>query len=598
MNEGQRRYAVEQWMLARVRRGERFDAPGDDDQVDNNDNNDDQDYIDNFDLDLLGSPEAQPEPEPEPEVPNEEEEAAADDFLNQIRDRQEAGPSNMASNSETPMETQSASVSSTPTKRKGTGGGGKSAKVAKSGTSLPGTGGNLDGMVRGGGGGEGGPVAIFRPIGLTHHNMTRTYHKKWRFLTSANANVILAEAASTTNKTPARFAMTTGMASIPWEYLFFYMSPAEYNRMQVAYPGSFAKHASISVKTWNTRVAFQTGDTQTANATLNQNKFLQVAKGFRSIAHIPSSNRQYTFSDTEPMMPTALAAKTSAKYRLELHRAMYGVPSNDKTFKNYPPADATGSEIYLQDYLTIYAPDLTAETTAPPINPGFPPYKNYIEEFDAGQCVNAVVLDMDYDFKYAPLWPNHDAVNNNLTTTTDAAYLTTGTHWEILGQKKVDSSHATLPTQEFLNSGKVYLQQPSADKAYFLEDHQYFQFPMEQGAVFEELHAQSFSDAQQPSCNVGIRAVPKLTTSDNVTQANSWLDAQGYFEVECTLIVESADTFTHIHGNAYVPNTRTQLQKSQTVATGTPKKVAHTYDYPNEYGRMKTIQVEALPTIS
>lgn len=89
------------------------------------------------------------------------------------------------------------------------------------------------------------------------------------------------------------------MASIPWEYLFFYMSPAEYNRMK-NYPGTFAKSASVRIRTWNTRVAFQTGDTQTANASLNQNKFLQVAKGIRSIPFICSTNRKYTYSDTEP----------------------------------------------------------------------------------------------------------------------------------------------------------------------------------------------------------------------------------------------------------------------------------------------------------
>jgi hypothetical protein len=75
-------------------------------------------------------------------------------------------------------------------------------------------------------------------LDFTVEKFQQTYRKKWRFLTSANANVILAEAAS--GERPARWALTTGMASIPWEYLFFYMSPAEYNRMK-NYPGTFAK---------------------------------------------------------------------------------------------------------------------------------------------------------------------------------------------------------------------------------------------------------------------------------------------------------------------------------------------------------------------
>lgn len=52
LNAGQQRYAVEQWMLARVRRGERFDPPGGEER-----NYDPQQVIDDFDLDLLGAPE-------------------------------------------------------------------------------------------------------------------------------------------------------------------------------------------------------------------------------------------------------------------------------------------------------------------------------------------------------------------------------------------------------------------------------------------------------------------------------------------------------------------------------------------------------------
>jgi hypothetical protein len=85
MNEGQRRYAMEQWNLARVRRGEYFDPPGDDDLPLTQ-----ADAIDNFDLDLLGSPQ-------EAEQPSQQSEDGVDDFLQQVRDRQDlrdAGPSN------------------------------------------------------------------------------------------------------------------------------------------------------------------------------------------------------------------------------------------------------------------------------------------------------------------------------------------------------------------------------------------------------------------------------------------------------------------------------------------------------------------------
>lgn len=290
MNEGQKRYAYEQWMLARVRRGEKFDPPGE--------SNHDF-YMNEFNLDLLGTPgEAEEDPV---DLPSTQEEQAAEDFINQLRNNTMSAP----------MEASPAIVSSSAAEAIS---GEPPAKIAKkqgvkrAGTSLPGTGGNLDGMAKGGSGADIASTSILRPIGLNVHKMTKVYHKKWRFLTSANANIILEENATTT--TPIRFALTTGMASIPWEYLFFYMSPAEFQRM-LQYPGTVAKHCNIEIKTWNTRVAFQTGDTQTANATLNQNKFIQLAKGFRSIPHIASSNRRYEYSDTEPMLPTGFKAETS-----------------------------------------------------------------------------------------------------------------------------------------------------------------------------------------------------------------------------------------------------------------------------------------------
>lgn len=574
-------------MLARVRRGERFETPGEEEH----EIPDEQNVIDNFDLDLLGSPGDQPEPEePEadPELPNSQEEGAVDNFLQRVRnrqDREQAGPSGMSSGAQQAVEAVASTSGGTVRAADSSGAPpAKKAKTGKSGTSLPGTGGNLDGMARGGssGGGDMVPTSILRPIGLHVDKQTHVYCKKWRFLTSANANVILAEAANADLKLPKRFALTTGMASIPWEYLFFYMSPAEYNRMK-NYPGTFAKHASIKIKAWNTRVAFQTGDTQTSNATLNQNKFIQIAKGFRSIPHIASSNRRYNFSDTEPMQPVSFKAQTSSAYRDGLKTAMYGYDNNSANFLQAPPADATGAEIYLQDYLTIYTLDARG-TTNPTYLPGFPPYKNFIEEYDASAVINQDVLAMDYTFDYAPLVPHFAAVPNNLIQSTDAAIVPSGTHYEVIGGKTTDSGQAAAVTNTF-NEVRKYLQGPNANATFFTEDQLYYKVPIEQGGVFEEVHTQSFGDSQMPSCNLGIRAVPKLTTSDNTTQATSWLDAQGYFEIECCLTTESVDPYAYIKQGCFSSNTKTQLQWFSTAG----RPIAKSYDWPNEYGRMKVI---------
>lgn len=575
MNEGQRRYAMEQWYLARVRRGERFTPPGDDDYALTY-----QEAIDDFDLNLLGSPQE--------ETPSSQEsQDGVEDFLQQIRENQEKQSkdrheeadmadmkmSNVASR-------QTSQAGSQGSKRPSNSSGGKAAKVSKSGTSLPGTGGNLDGMTTGDGASNGSP-AILHPIGLHVEKMVKTYHKKHRFLTSANANVILKEVAY--SNSPKRFCLTTGLASIPWEYLFMYMSPAEYERMK-NYPGTFAVSATVTVKAWNTRVAFQTGDTQTTNATLNQNKFLQVAKGIRSIPFIASSNRRYQYSATEPMLPTGFKNQTSQEYREGLKTAIYGYDNDSPNFTQAPPANATGAEIYLQDYLTIYTLDASGTGDDTSYLPGFPPYKDFIEEFDASACINGVVASMSYDFQYAPLVPNFAAVPNSKITTTAAQDIPTGTSSEVAGNKNVNMGQSAAPNQSW-NAPRKFQQGLNAKHTYFDEDQVYYKRPMEQGGVFEETNDQIFGDSQMPSLNVGIRAVPKLTTSDNTTQANSWLDAQGYFEVDCTLTTESVDPYTYIRQGCFASNTDQQLQWYSTADTkGRP--MAKTYDFPNVYGRM------------
>uniref|UniRef100_A0AAU7E117 Structural protein VP1 n=1 Tax=Coleura bat parvovirus TaxID=3141917 RepID=A0AAU7E117_9VIRU len=558
LNEGQRRYAMEQWNLARVRRGERFEPPGGDPDED-----DAAAYIDMIDLTLLGSPQ---ESNASPEH-NEERSSVPD----------------MPPPSGTAPAAGGAADSTTTGKRKSTdtAEGAKPAKTSKKATgskangsgSHPGTGQNSDGIT---GDTSTGPLVIHRPLGFQAFRIERVYTKKHRFLTSANANVILKY---TENGFPNAFCLTTGLANIPWEYLFMYMSPAEYNRM-LENPGTFATKAHIVIRAWNTRVAFQTGETTTTSATLNQNKFLQVARGIRRIPFICSDNKRYNFSDTEPMQPVGISDDSSDLYRANLRNAIYGLDNNDPNFRQYPPANATGGEIYLRDYLTVMAYDQTAEdNTFKGPYCGFPPLKDFIEEFDASACVNGVVAEMEYDFAYAPLSVGWDAAPYPGSNTTNLNLYSVGTHITSVGARQIDPTQATEPN-DVRPHKKQYLNGDKAKTDYFTKKLNYTARPMEQAGAFEELYGGNGIISEQPSLHVGIRSVPKLTTSDNVTQPNSWLDAQGYFEVECTLTTHSTDPFTHIRHGPFQNPQHLQLQLYDKEG----KPVTKTYDEYNVLG--------------
>lgn len=560
MNEGQKRYAMEQWKLARVRRGEYFTPPGEEAM-----NDEEYEILNNFDLSVLGSP---PEEEQHQELPNSQEEKAAEDYINQLRNKETTDKGTMDVD-----EVSSSQGTSRGVKRPATDPpiDAKGSANTKHGTSLPGTGGNLGGMTEGG---SATPTAIFRPIGRHTELFTHTYRKKWRFLTSANANVVLNDAKTTSH--PERWALTTALAGIPWEYAFFYMTPAEYKRLE-GFPSSKAKHCSVVVKSWNTRVAFQTGDTQTSNATLNQNKFIQIGKGLRSVPYMPSSDRQYKYSSTEPMLPESFQDRNSVNYRELLKNAMYGYDNDSDQFSKIAPSDATGAEIYLRDYLTIY----TLKKNAKNIRPGFPQLKNLIEEYDASACINQPVAALEYNFEYAPLSANWPSVPISDITDTLNVDLSSGNKIEGLNIKRVSPGQSSAPETIF-NTDRAYVQGLNGNDLFFSEDQNYYKVPLEQAGFFEELNSRGYSDCQQPSLHVGIRAVPKLTTLDVDIQANSFLDAQGYFEIEAELTVESVDDFTHIKSGCFAPNTKGQ---TQIVYEGRP--ASYTYDLPNVYGRMR-----------
>ena len=344
MNNGQKRYAMEQWMLARVRRGERFAVPGEEEQDEVEPNEADLNRYFDADaiLNLLGSPQEQGERAQEHHENNlsqvnTQEERAAEDFLQNIMSNQQQVQSMEIDTSG--QKTGGSSEGGNPPKKQKTTEGGSGQNAA------PGTGKNTDGF-SGGGETSRGLIPIQRPLGMTKFRFNRVYHKNWKFLSYGVADRILTGYNNSA-------ALTTSLVNIPWEYAFFYLSPAEYNEIRNNV-GMRAVKAKIKIDMYNTRVSFETGGTASSRATLNQNKFIRLGKGLRSRSEMYCNNRIYEYDTTETMKPTGFSTLTSAGYRSLLQIAMYG-PSNSQLISSqYTGAYITGQEMVLQEYLTIY----------------------------------------------------------------------------------------------------------------------------------------------------------------------------------------------------------------------------------------------------
>lgn len=566
LNEGQRRYAMEQYNLALVRRGQRFDdthlrEPG---------VQDDTTSLDDIELDSLGSP---PENTPEQQEPENEHQEAENEHQHD-----EAGEA---------MESDAAQIpQQSPAKPTGTQQGGKrkqnnqggaaKRKPMHSGSALPGTSGNTDGMTGVGSNEDNsrGIQHINRGLNVFKYNFQFT--KKWKFLSFGVADNILEEPNGTAN----RWVLTSSLVNIPWEYAFMYMSPAEYERLSV-FNGVKISSAKIKVFQYNPRVAFQTADTSSTTATLNQNKFTRVMIGARSNSALICNDRDYNFDDTEFMKPISLDEESNQSYRQKLAQRLYGVPNNSTLaeMQTSIPAFVTGHEVGLQRYLTFYAPQNN--------DIGFAPYDQFVEEYNSMDCIGKCILEHEYNFKYAYLRPNAsvgsmDNVYDALGTGT-----ATGTRLEHLNFKKVPFDLSTQPGPLTSEETRYFDSIAPQHVTTTFWNNFYTKFPMEQSGMIHELNKRTEDYGGQPSIHVGVRAVPKLSTNANLLQPESWLDTQMYWTVECTLEVEASDPFATSRGTAHsVP---TSVQYIHGGLSGDPPAF-HPYlltnDVTNRYGRM------------
>lgn len=603
LNEGQKRYAMEQYNLALVRRGAQFETPEgnpveeETSSAANEGGGEQRNAIDDLDqLDRLldavnnsqGTNTAQqeadtPETQPSTSQQSTHTTGTTGESMSAV-DGVAAG-----SSSGSPLKTVSSTVTGEP--------GAKRLKTTHSPSALPGTSGNTDGMTGGAGGIPEGSVAIRNiPRGINTPKYEWTFTKKWKFLTFGVADQILSEDVTSATDPTSRWALTTSLANIPWEYAFMYMSPAELTRIQ-EFHGVFAKSCHVKVYQYNPRVAFQTADTTSTQATLNQNKFTRLAIGLRSNNNLWGSDRDYEYDTTEPMKPVGFDTTTSMSGQLtrgRLANAYYGLPNNSTAanMSSTIPAYCTGQELNLTRYYTAYAPK-TGDI-------GFPQYNRFCSEFNAMDMVGQCVTEQSYDFEYAPLKPRARHYQDPVTLKGDTVgTLPTDleTELNILTGEKIEVTRAKLLPSDGARRNQVTedslrqaaIQEGSSSTGVnttnFNFNRMHYIFPLEQAGVYMENNTKFIDYADQPSIHVGVRPVPKLGTATNDLQASSWLDTQMYWTVECTLKVAAADPFTYPRGNvADIPG-----RSQNCVVNPSEVPFLYTLDLPYQYGRKRPV---------
>jgi len=391
-----------------------------------------------------------------------------------------------------------------------------------------------------------------------------------------------------------RRALTTSLVNIPWEYAFFYMSPAEYARL-TQMTGVFATQCNMKVFQYNPRVAFQTADTTSTQATLNQNKFTRIAIGLRERESLWGSDRDYVFDTTEPMKPTGIESNAQT-FRNSLSQAMYGTPNTEAVATSLPGAIVTGQELALHRYYTAYT-DATHDI-------GWPQYNNFCSEFNSMDLIGKEVVSVSHRFKYAPLSKRArnyhqqslifgDAVAAG-TAVPDNFHFLDGTtahdqYVTYFPSTGINSPDENKHKNQFnCNKSNTQLSGTDGSATADIFASMYSKRPMEQGGVYTEANMGKQHFGNHSSVHVGVRAVPKLGSLGSDFVAKSWLDCQMYWTVECELHCVSTEPFVYPRGNV-ADTLAGEILINDEGTTATRNPVSHTYDRPFFMGRPQTI---------
>lgn len=500
MNEGQKRYAMEQYNKALVHRGHYFTPPSSPTAPNSPEGFSRQELDAIIDEHFPGEPAEDTSDKEEEDADNTMSAGTSTGTPMEITDNR--GPQVFKRGADSTLKS--------PAK--------KQKAATTTGSALPGTSGNMNAGTGGALGGAEGGGAIIIPRGINNTHIDMVFKKTWKFLSYGVANNIIGT---------TQYALTTALANLPWEYLFFYCSPAERDVL-LGFQGVFARKAKMSVRALNTRVAFQTGDTNSTTATYNQNKFTLTAVGLRNNAALYGENCTYTFDNSEPMKVTGVNP-VNATYRNSLQQDLYGLANTSSDFSTRVPVYVTGGEIALGGYYTLYVGNTGSA--------GYQPLMNYVKEVNAMDVLGQEIINVEHNFKYAPLTPRPKAIINysDTVTSNSNAEISSGTNRENIQVLSKDTGGNLNPIAiDSLNTSYVG-NMNGTNYTYFSANNQYYTYPMEQSGTFNESNKGHHDAGLQQSVHVGVRAVPKLSTNAASQTVESWSDTQAYWVIDCEL---------------------------------------------------------------
>ncbi len=540
LNEGQKRYAWEQYQLARVRRGLPIDHP----------------------LPTLSDPslqnrtavhtsqEAGPSNAPVNNLPADNERSTLADTINW----ESIGDPFFLDSSET---TGMAAVPNSSTNNTATAGSKRPADSSNSAgaakkSKLPGTGTKPGGdtIVRSG--------PIERPLTVEHGDI-RIYKKVHRFFTYGLAYKILSLPENVGGTTTTHYYMITPLAEIPWDRPFFYMNPSEFFLLP---PGARAVSMSCEVFQRNVRVAFKTNATTTDLATLNQNKNTIYSVGLSQ--SIDGLNVKPTGVEAEnPMVVNGLDTVSGHPKRDKSNfndwvEKFYGVTNDADKFDTILPVHQIGMPFNLEHYFAMVT------QKSDPLKSGWPCLQSHIKECDSDATSSKSVLAMTYSPEIgllrppiAPIATGNYVISGNVTQ---------------LNIPRGTGVHLPRKQHQYIKDGYCTVYNEATNQTWTIPNSNQFTITelIEKAQQFTVGSNGTVVPKSQPSLHIGIQPVPALSSNaifQISSSADKYTDTQCYWEVVAEMTVHcSTPTYRPL---AQIPNCKISermMQASGSVA--------------------------------
>ena len=353
---------------------------------------------------------------------------------------------------------------------------------------------------------------------------------------------------------------TTPLLEVPWDRVNMYINPGVYNSLPI---GSYIKSVHCKIIQRNIRVAFETNQSDSTLATLNQNKFSLIGLGLNNKNDIRVTNMRYDVSATgDTMVPVAL----SDPIYDDIDECLYGYPQSSENFNGTVGASNSfavpcvnfsfNTTLHPKNYLVAWNDGYKdPASTAHHKDHGWYNLSQHIRKYPAGKHIDEVIVNESYYPTYAPLKGQlefaeylRDIMELPPPTGTEKVPVSlnqfTFTDHDI-GKEFARSTIALSSTSDS-NPTESQTTITTNRNAYTLQVSR--TALIEKGQYYKQIDSNSKNNKYvQPSIHVGCAAVPKLTTDTGLMLTDKFSDVQAYYDVELSMVVG----FNYAHQNTY-----------------------------------------------